>query len=169
MRAQIQALRDRGPEGEAEIFEDYVSGMTLQKITEKYKVGRRSFYNWLDESPERRKLWEEARKLRAEVLADEAKDIVDEARETPDAIAKAIARAKVRQWLAAVSDPQRFGKRPDTIVQIGAVHLEAVKEINAADTERRLVEARAKEVPPDYEFVDDRPPASAPSLAEMLS
>lgn len=153
--SQIQSLRNRGADGELEVLEWFATGkLTVHKIVKALDVGTRPFYDWLKEDPERWGKWQEAKRLRAEMLAEDAIDIIDSAPESKEAVMKATAQAKVRQWLAACSDPERFGKRAEVNVSIGAVHLTAVEEINAADTKRRLAAAKAKEIAAPVEDAD---------------
>lgn len=146
-RMQLASLRDRGVEGEAWILEKYITdpAISVHKLVKLLDVSTNAFYVWLKEDPERWVRWQEAKKIRAELLAEETTEISDNVKEDPDHIAKAHLKIKTRQWLAKVLDPDTFGEKRETVVQIGELHLTAVKEINAADTTRRLAAAREKE------------------------
>lgn len=157
-RMQMASLRER-PDGEAWILEQYVGeGLTVRQLVKALDVSTCAFYEWLKEEPGRWERWKEAKRVRAETLAEETQEIADQVREDPDAVAKAGLRIKARQWLAKVLDPETFGERKEAVVQIGELHLTALREINAADTQRRIEAAKLKDAEvdvADYEVVHD--------------
>lgn len=148
----VAALRAGGVEREQQILTHFVEGHgSIAKLATHFGVNLRALYHWLQEDPERWERWQEAKKLRAEVLAEETLDIADEVSllETSEGIRRAELRVKVRQWLAAVNNPTVYGKNQKLEVSHQHLHLVAVKEINAADTARRLAMQATKTGQPE--------------------
>lgn len=146
MRGYREKLHAGGPELEEQIFLQFIEGKTsVKRLCRDIGVSIRALYDWLQEDPERWVQWQKAKELRAEVMAEDTLDLADDVDESKEAIAKAETQIKVRQWLAACNFPARYGKNAKVEVSINQLHLEAVRDINAEDTQRRLAAAAAKE------------------------
>lgn len=136
LREHLRILTEGGQDLEDQIFVWIATGTPMRKLAELCGLGYGStaaLYKWRRETPERLALWNEALKARAEFLAEETLEIADDVDLDPEAIRKAELQTKARQWLASVSDRERFGKdaAARTQVNIGTLHLTAVKEVNA--------------------------------------
>lgn len=159
-RKRVAKILDLGPEGEEQIFVWLASGMPIRQIGLQLGLGEhghRSLYRWRDASEARKHAWEQALEHRADFLAEESLELADDVREDPDAIRKAELQIKVRQWLAGVSNPKRYGKESSsrTTVNIEYLHLTAVEAFNAqkqAEAKARLLAASDEA---DYEIFAD--------------
>ena len=121
--------------GEERIMEYYVHERSVLKLLKgiKSKTGPISvgiFYTWLHQEGGRWGRWKEAKKLIADLLAEETYAI------SKDADAKTIQvsrlQANVNQWLAERYNKEEYGKGGEdsgVTVSIGATFLAALKEI----------------------------------------
>jgi len=123
---------------EEEILAAVVAGDTINVIARRYKVCRRSVYNWIRAGGrERQARFDEARRESAAGLAEEAMEILDapESAKDPATASMARERAKHRQWLASKYDRATFGEQPAQInvgFNVGALHLEALRQHGSA-------------------------------------
>lgn len=165
-RERVKALKELGPEGEEQILVWLATGKSVRWICHKLGLGDRStwaIYKWRDEDEQRKAAWAEALAHRADYLAEESLEIADDVVPDSDSIRKAELQIKVRQWLSAVSNPDRYGKdRSKAQVHIEHLHLTAVQEINAeiqAEALKRLAyvpdAGNAAVEGEDYEVVGD--------------
>jgi hypothetical protein len=163
--ARVAHLKNLGPDGEEQILVWIASGMSIRQVAVELGLGpngARALYRWRDEDEQRKTAWAKALEHRADFLAEESLEIADDAIPEAAAIRKAELQVKARQWLASVSNPERYGKeRKGAQVHIEHLHLTAVKEFNAARqvaAKERLALRRGDVVPDaDYEIVDDEP------------
>lgn len=109
-------------------------GVSIREVCRKLGFGNKgitALYSWRNEKPERRAAWAEALRRRGDYLAEECLEIADEVPQEQEAIRKADLRIKTRQWVAACSNPEAYGKsQPQVTVNIEALHLTAVKNLN---------------------------------------
>ena len=124
-RAQARALDEIGEEALLELVED---GMTVRELLRLFGVGNRGFYMWLDQEPGRRQRFTEARAVYAEALDKEGMEIVDGCPPDKEHIALAKLRVEQRRHVAANADKTRQAGAAGTVVNIGTLHLEAVRE-----------------------------------------
>lgn len=108
-------------------------GMTIARFMREHGTGlsRQQFYLWVDAVPGRRERYQAARKQAAEAYADDALDLIDGAEETSAAVSKAKEQVSTRKWLAAIADPERYGRAADEN-QGGSVlhlHLHALQQL----------------------------------------
>lgn len=138
--------------GEEQILEWRASGHSVRKVCALAQGTTRQLYHWLDNGvghdqplegwsePTRRERWNRANVLCAEAIADggaakiEALRDPDTGRMKPDVTREEIAFTKIDtdydKWRASVMDPDTFGdKRGQTTVSIGALHLNALREV----------------------------------------
>lgn len=79
----------------------------------------------------------EGRRIGADKLADDTLNIMDDLTEkeglTSADVQLAKERVNTRKWLAAMNNPERFAekKQPDVVVNIGELHLGALKKLRA--------------------------------------
>ena len=154
-KAQIQSLRDGGQELQDRIFESYASGAkSVLELCAELKVGTMVYYAWLKEDEDRWPLWKEMKKIRAQSLAEGSQSVLDNADETKEAVQKAIAQAKNRQWQAGKLDREEFGDQNTPTTSIGQLHLTVVQQLNAEDTKRRIAAAAQKALPAGETIVE---------------
>lgn len=165
VRAQMDFLATLDEVATEEIIERWARGARVEDITNALGVGRIAFYIWKKSRPEVFNAWAEAKAWRAQSYADDAMEAADApagrdekgrpTRPTPEDVQHGHLKAKVKMWLAAVTDPQAFGKQPDVQVNLTVMALQAAKEVNQEDTARRmLVLDQPREALP-YEVVSD--------------
>lgn len=112
----------------ARICDLLAQGFGLARACRYIHVSRASVYNWMKEDLAFARAIDEARRMGAEALADEAVEIADT---EPDAN-RARVRVDARKWRAAVTDPQRFAEK--TRIQVD----------HSIDLRGALAEARAR-------------------------
>lgn len=86
--------------------------LSLKKVCEENGMPPYSVVcRWRRQHQEFRQMLEDARRDRAELLAEEALELADDADEDADAISKARLRVDVRKWAAEKADPDKFGAK----------------------------------------------------------
>lgn len=131
--------------GVERILERIADGETMKQIADTFGVSR-TFLSWkingMEGMKEKILL---ARRGRAEKLAEETLTLADNVgTSNPTEIKKVSEQIKVRQWLAGVDDPDRFGaKQAQVNVTIGSLHLDALRKVQAEP-----IEGEAKDVTP---------------------
>lgn len=110
-------------------------GMTLRSMFAMFDIGRRAYYKWVDSVEGRYESFRQAREAYAESLDEESIRIADSVELDKDAIAKAKLRIDARRHRAQFSDPSRRekGQAASTVVNIGTLHLAALKENMAGE------------------------------------
>ena len=111
------------------------AGWTVKQLCEAEGISEYLFYQWIGKRGHKPKL-AEARRLRAERLADEALEIADGVEPRRGAVAKAKLQIDHRRWLAARLSPEQFGPPrgeggSNIRLTIGELHLSALKKVNA--------------------------------------
>lgn len=134
--------------GVERILQRIADGETMKQIADTFGVSR-SFLSWkingMDGMKERIL---QARRGRAEKLAEETLTLADNVGTTnPTEIKKVAEQIKVRQWLAGVDDPDRFGaKQAQVNITVGGLHLDALRKVQAEPAQ--VIEGDAKDVTP---------------------
>ena len=97
-----------------EICERISDGESVSKIClEPDMPSRFAFYSWLKTKPECVEMYNEALKLREELLFDEMKDIVDDPEAGYDkvSVAWATLRTNSRKWILSRMNPKKYGEK----------------------------------------------------------
>lgn len=181
IRNQIDKLKALDEVTREAMLEAYATGESVRKILARFGVGNRAFYKWLDEEPVMKQAWLEMRAYRARSFADDAQETVDAGNTTvinadgsetilpitTEEIQLRRLRAEIKLRLAAVTNPQEFGKSPKTVLQIEHLHLTALERVNREDTARRMqVLETTGAARPDRALP---PPAEDPVLVDALA
>jgi hypothetical protein len=87
---------------------------------------------WLRSDPERGGLLSQARTVAAQALAEQSLAISDGA--NPEGVQVARLQVETRKWLASKYDTALFGDKPGVQINIGQLHLDALRKVQA-DTE----------------------------------
>lgn len=128
LRAAVATIEAKG--GYQRICERIADGETMTDIAREYGIGRSVMQDWFKRDPARREALRRARETAASALADQALTIAD----TTDAQNVQVAKLRIetRRWLASRMDPEQYGERPTTAVQvnIGALHLDSLRKVN---------------------------------------
>jgi hypothetical protein len=129
-------LADMAALGGVEYLTDYIGdGGTVQALANNLNCSRSFLSRVLNGNPEYRQALADGRKIGADKLADDALNIMDDLTDKPALTSADVQLAKervhVRKWLAAMNDPDRFAekKQADTIINIGELHLGALKKL----------------------------------------
>ena len=116
------------------ILSTIVDGGSIQDLATKFGVSRKFLSELLNKNPEQKVALKQARKMKAETLADQALQIVDTVEENPNAISKAREQANIRKWLAGVHDPETYGQKQNSVtINIGDLHLDALRQAPVLD------------------------------------
>jgi len=147
-REAVVRIEDKG--GEAYVLECIMDGHPTAAVAAVCDISRGMLYEWLHKDNERWERYQEARRIGAHVLAEQALEIVDDA--TSETIAVDRERARIRQWLAERANPRDFGKEAGVQVNlsIGDLHLQAVKQA-ALPSPRDNIEDAEYEVLPELD------------------
>lgn len=121
--------------GEEMVFDLLLSGESMSEVARRIDVSRGLLYQWMHLDEERWERYQEARRLGAYSMADEALEILDGS--NAESIQVDRERAKFRQWMAERANRRDFGKEAKTQVNVslGSLHLLAMK-----DTSREIAE-----------------------------
>jgi hypothetical protein len=135
----MQTLDAMTPEQFETLLEDYAAGdVTWETMASSVGASAVRLQQWIASRDDVKSAFHEAKIYRAERLADSTIGIANEVTAFTEDIQKAALKVKTRQWMAEKLDPTRFGKQAKQTVNIGSLHLTAVREINAAETQRRV-------------------------------
>jgi len=145
-RASLAKLRQMSAAQFTEILMDYAQGeKPLQAVLDARGIVMIGWRTYLKEHPECKAAWEEAKRYRAESLAEASLGIADGADTSNTAdVRKAQLQVAVRHWLASRYDLEKFGAKTESTVSIGQLHLTAVREINAIETAQRIAKMQAE-------------------------
>ena len=114
------------------ILSTIVDGGSIQDLASSFGVSRKFLSEFLNKDPEQKIALKQARKMKAETLADQALQLVDAVEENPNAISKAREQASIRKWLAGVHDPDTYGqKQANVTINVGDLHLDALRHAPA--------------------------------------
>jgi hypothetical protein len=125
--------------GEEYIWSLVRSGLKVREIGERFGVSNHMIYNWINKGgEERRTAYRLARKESADAVADRAGDILDDLADestkreiTSPEVKLAEARAQHDKWLASKADPEMYGETKAPLLQIGELHLSALRQHGA--------------------------------------
>ncbi len=125
--------------GETFIFDQVASGRSLKDIAEELGVSRPILSTWCN-APARRESYRQARQAAADALVEEGLAIADSVREASE-VPGAKLRADFRRWMAARMNAQSWGDQTGALVSVdlGKLHIEALRAANREDAERRKV------------------------------
>ena len=125
--------------GEDWVFERVMAGRTIASLQRETGVGNRIFYTWLHGGPKNNRdesrwgRYMEARRIASDTLAEETLQIADECA-TAEEVAVAKLKIDTRKWLAGAMNPESYGNRPATQVNVnlGDMHIQALKDVVSA-------------------------------------
>lgn len=139
-RASLVKLRQMTNAEFASILVDYAQGTKpLQRVLDERGVVMLGWRTYLNEHPECKAAWQEAKRCRAESLAEASLGIADGADATNAAnVRKAQLQVAARHWLASRYDPGQFGAKAEAVVSVGELFLAAAQEVNREDWARRM-------------------------------
>ena len=150
--------------GEGFVFEAVMGGMSTAQVCRIADVSRGMLYEWLHKDPERYERYQDARKIGAHAMVDEALEIVDSA----DALSIGVdrERAKTRMWLAERANKKDFGKEAGVQVtlSIGDLHLQALRQL----PDPTVVDAEFEVIEPSLEPPSLVDAPEHPSLVDLL-
>lgn len=122
----------------AEFVYDFIAnGGTMTQLAERLDVERSYASRQLNADPELRKALDSARRQGAEAVAEDTLLMTDEIAARIDRgedvsserIATLREQVRVRQWLAAVNNPDRFSQKQNSVtINIGDMHLDALRK-----------------------------------------
>ena len=133
--------------GEEVIFDVYVQTRSVAKCIEALdlKMGKTTFYRWLNSDEERRARWNENMKRIAQDLVEESLEIAHGVTDKDDVPAARL-KVETNRWTATKSDRVKFGDTREGVVAVqvnfGDQFLDALKELD----EIKVVEAEVVEV-----------------------
>ena len=132
--------------GEEYVMNAVMEGISLYKIADHLDTTRGLLYTWLHNEDGRWEAYQEARKVGAYAMVEDAHAIADSA--TNESVALARERVKVRLWQAERANREAFGQQKETNVNIsvGDLHLQALQASPAEQIE-------------DAEVIEVLPPA----------
>jgi hypothetical protein len=114
--------------GEFQIFE-ILSEIPQTQFCRQVGIGRTMFWNWLQQDPARREKLQDAKRARADKLADEALAIADGVGPMKPAVAKARLQVGIRKFLVAALEQGG----PTAVPTVQQMHLEALKAVAAEE------------------------------------
>ena len=135
MEEQIESLG-----GIAWLCEQVGDGRSLTNIAADHlDCSRWTLQRWIDEDPDRKARYHEAKLVGASAWVEEGKSILDDADENTAAVQKAWHRANWRKWMASVTDRESFGP-PDhrmsvNVLNIENLHLAALQALGGPDAQ----------------------------------
>jgi predicted DNA-binding protein YlxM (UPF0122 family) len=123
------------------LIEHIADGASLQELADQLDISRSRLSNQIrHQVPDHRLRLEEARRQRADAYADEAREIADGDMLDQDgnisgaAVSRARLRVDTRKWLAAVDNPEKYGKQDAAQVNVNLtvnqLHLDALRHFN---------------------------------------
>ena len=137
-RAMIARMRAKG--GWPWLLEQVASGRRIQDIANELETSRYEFYNLMNKNERIKRYYRTARMIGASARMDDALAIADGPKngeeDTKVKVARDNLRVQFRRWLASVDDPDTFGKKEvtDVNVTINALHLDALRATVARET-----------------------------------
>jgi hypothetical protein len=123
------------------ICERIANGETLLGVTRDLQTSRYTMWRYITLTDERKKQYEEARRLGAAALAEDAVQIADDADVmSPAGVSAAKLQVDTRKWLAGVQDRAGFGEQPKSagVLVMGDLHLTALQKHGAPEAQAAL-------------------------------
>ena len=144
-RQQVASLKER----HEELMEDIADGMKVIDVFEKYQVGRRAFYKYLESDPEIFDEYKRCQKIAGHVYASKALRAAEEA-DRENVNVKRL-QTDTYKWKAAKLNADYDVRQKDVNVTVKVEDLHAqMAAIVAADAEAELIDLDAD----DYSEVD---------------
>jgi transcriptional regulator with XRE-family HTH domain len=149
-REGLKAITAAG--GQSSILARVAEGMTLKALAVEVGVSRQFLSTWCN-ADTRRDAYARARREAALSHAEDGLRIVDGA--TPETAQVAKLQSDFRRWMATRMDPSAWAetKSAQVNIDLGRLHLEAVKEINqqarVAREEARLEDGKIRRADED--------------------
>lgn len=132
--------------GEHVLLEKIASGKTMAGLARELGIGNLSLYHWIRKDPDREERFKQARRMAADIWAEECLDIAD----TADSVSANVARLQVetRKWLASVANPDTYSPKSQAAAQINLnfnqMHLDALRQLRLSGGDvSQLVDAEA--------------------------
>ena len=144
--AMIAKIREMG--GVEAVISEIAGGETVQSMAAKLGVSRPFLSGYLHSQPIWSAKLETAKKMRAAAFADAALHLADGVAPDPNAINKAKLQIETRKWLAGIDDPEGYGPKGQKVeVNIGTLHLDALRKFGKSEQGGATIEGTATEVP----------------------
>ena len=125
------ARMERGG-GDEVVLEKVANGQTLLSLARELGVSRWTLRRYLKQTSERWERYQQALRLSAAMLAEEALEMAEAADPSSYVgVQRAKLEAETCRWLASVRDPVNYGKAPARSIgnaDIGSLHLEALRK-----------------------------------------
>lgn len=143
LRAFKQKLKENG--GWTAIFDRIAEGRTLRSIAPEYGCSESWLCHQLRDNPERRAIYESARKEAARALAEKGLEAVEHMEADRDQIQKVKVQTDYYRWLASKYDREQFGEPADTgiTINLDTMFLDALKRVNRTQVRAAIVTAEA--------------------------
>ena len=139
-RQMLAGIADLG--GVENVLDRIANGETLRDLALAVGCSRAMLGEWLLNEPERRALYHAARAASASALAEESLALADGASEL--GTSKARLQIETRQWLAGVYDREQYGPKQTAVqVNIGALHIDAMRQFNASSPSSQVIDTKA--------------------------
>src|SRR5690606_3859770 len=124
--------------GDHVIFDRIAEGESMRSIGESFGYSRGMIYSWIYAGgEERRKRWNEAKKLAAHAHVEDATELLENSRPVTSGEAQHLrSRAEHKKWLAKVYNREEYGDeqgRIDLNLNIGSLHLDALRAAGNAN------------------------------------
>jgi hypothetical protein len=134
-RQQVASLKERHDE----LMEDIAGGMKVVDVFEKYKVGRRAFYKYLESEPGIYEEYHRCKKIAGHVYAAKALQAAEEA--TKDDVNVKRLLSDQYRWSAAKQNPDYDVRQKDITVNVKVEDLHAqMAAIVGAEAEAELLD-----------------------------
>lgn len=126
--------------GEEDIFQWLEDGKYLRDLAKKLKCSHGDLYKWLaegelgpDGKTERQRRWNDAKRVRANTMLEEASELLEKAKPTITSAEASLIKTRVNhlQFMASKLSPDEFGdKQPQQSIHldIGSLHLDALRQ-----------------------------------------
>jgi transposase-like protein len=123
-----------------------MDGKTVKALGTHLKVSSGLLYSWINRTEDRKNAVDEARKICAHVLVDEAGEILDSA--TNPSISVDRERARFKQWLASRFNRPAYGedKAPPIAIHFGDLHIAAMERASQLGLPRQQLEPMEAEI-----------------------
>jgi len=115
-----------------EVFDLVTEGKTLREISQAMETSRTMLLKWVNDPkfPDRQEKYRIARSDGTHASVEEAREILDRVDPSNSAaVLKAKHQAQFRQWYAGVMNRKEFGTEQGVQVNIGTLHLEALRAV----------------------------------------
>lgn len=135
------------------LCEHIALGATLKKALEKEPMGPTvpQFWRWIDEYPEFRDMYERARTLQADLMADTIMEMAENVLRTPKFAPAYKVAADILRWQAEIRNPGKYGSKIQVDVKKSLDPTQLRSEIKQLETElgligNEVIDVTAKEI-----------------------